>query len=66
MRSNSTSNIAQDWRSIGGWAVLVLYELQSVKIEPVSKTIQPGLGHFQIRKLTPSKLKLIIIITCNL
>ncbi len=30
---------------------MVLYELQTVKIEPLSKTIEPGLGHFQICKL---------------
>ncbi len=39
MGSNSTQNIAQDQSSIGGWAVLVLYGLQTVKIEPLSKTI---------------------------
>ncbi len=53
--SYSTYNIAQDWRSIGGWAALVLYRLQTVKIEPLSKTIYPGLGHFQIHKLDSFK-----------
>ncbi len=33
----------------------MLYELQTVTIGSLSKTIEPGLGHFQIRKLDSFK-----------